>query len=215
MGYPTSCSICLDKKANAILGELALSVKPFRPGDNPSIMLVGLNPTLKKKMKRVKTVLDLDNVEGNFYKFTVSDVLEPVGIALEDVYATNLIKCTFRDEPRDISKDIRGSDEDGAVKQLLAPFFHHCKRYLMEELREVNPRLVIAFGNKTHQFIVEEFNLEAQGVKYKMKDAFGHVYRVSVLGRNVCYAPCIREAAKGLPVFQKSWQPFIRGLRES
>lgn len=213
MGYPENCRMCADEKMEPVIGGLKLSVKPFKQGDNPVIMLVGLNPTLIKK--RANTVFELDNVNSPIYKFIVSDILEPTGITLGDIYATNLVKCTFKDEPRNISENISGKSDTKAVMKVLAPFFNHCRRYFFEELQVMKPRLVIAFGEKTHQFIVKELDLAKQNVKPNMKDAFGNIYRVKILDREVYYAPCIREVAKAHLKLQKSWDPFITAIKDT
>lgn len=212
MGYPVSCNICSEHKAELGIGGLELSVKPFKQRENPTVMLVGLNPTLTKK--KVHTVFELDNKKSPIYSYIVNDVLLPSGLSLDDVYATNLIKCTFRDEPRIIAGNVSGDKDNKAVKEFLAPFFNYCKGYFVEELEEVKPRLLISFGEVPHQFIVNKLDLTKQNVKPKMKDAFGNIYQVNVHGSNFCYSPCIRVVARRYPIFQESWDPFIVGLRD-
>ena len=213
MGYPTRCSICSDHKMELGIGGLELSVKPFKQGSNPVIMLVGLNPTLTKK--KVRTVLELDDKKSPIYRYIVDDILKPACIDLDNIYATNLIKCTFRDEPRKIAGNVSGDKDNKAVKEFLAPFFNYCKSYFVEELKEVDPRLIISFGEVPHQFIVNELDLAKQNVKPKMKDAFGSIYQVNALNRDFYYAPSIRVVAKRHPVFQESWEPFIMGLQDA
>ena len=210
MGYPASCNICSEHKAELGIGGLELSVKSFKQGDNPAVMLVGLNPTLTKK--KAHTVFELNNKKSPIYSYIVNDVLLPSGISLDDVYATNLIKCTFRDEPRIIAGNVSGDKDNKAVKEFLAPFFNYCKSYFVEELKEIKPRLVISFGEVPHQLIVNELDLTKQNVKPRMKDAFGHLYQVNAHGSDFYYAPCIRVVAKRHPVFQEAWEPFITGI---
>ncbi len=212
MGYPTSCSICSEHKTELGIGGLELTVKPFMQGENPTVMLVGLNPTLTKK--KAHTVLELDDKKSPIYSYIVNDVLQPSGISLKDVYATNLVKCTFKEEPRKIVGNVTGERDNSAVKEFLSPFFKHCKRYFIAELKEVKPELVISLGEVPHQFIVNELNLSEQNVKPKMKDAFGNIYRVTALNMGFYYAPCIRVVAKRHPVFQESWDTFIVGISD-
>jgi uracil-DNA glycosylase len=212
MGYPTSCNICFEHKAELGIGGLELSVKPFKQGENPTVMLVGLNPTLTKK--KAHTVFELDNKKSPIYSYIVNDVLQPSGISLNDIYATNLIKCTFRDEPRIIAGNVSGDRDNKAVKEFLAPFFNYCKGYFVAELQEVKPRLVISFGEVPHQFIVNELDLTKHNVKPKMKDAFADIYQINACGRDFYYAPCIRVVAKRHPIFQEAWEPFILRIRD-
>jgi uracil-DNA glycosylase len=214
MGYPKECDICLKERSLGELGEknLKLTVRPFQQARDPKVMLVGLNPTLIKK--KAKVVLELDDSRSQIYRFVNDDVLTPAGITPEKhVYATNLVKCTFSKEPRIMSEEGSGQKGNEAVKELLSPFFKNCRRYFEEEIKEMRPRILISFGEKPHQMITEEFGLAQQGVKTRMKDAFGKVYPVNMLGVDIVYAPCIRVVAKNRPYFANYWGTFIKNLR--
>ena len=114
-----------------------------------------------------------------------------------------------------MSERARGEKGNEAVKKLLSPFFQNCKRYFAEEIREIRPRILISFGEIPHQLITEEFGLAQQGVKIRMKDAFGNVYPVKMLGLDIKYFPCLRVVAKNHPYFSKFWGAFIKKLKEA
>ena len=213
MGYPTSCSICIDEKVKPDLSELELSVKPFKSGENPTIMLVGLNPTLVNK--KAHTVFELDDSKSHIYRFIVSDVLRSVGIDLnKHIYATNLIKCIFPKEPRIICKQKYGKQDNETVKSFLQPYFMNCRKYFTEEIRDIGPKILISFGEVPHQLLWEEFGWSDNNIDRNMKEAFGKSYRVKILGQDIIYMTCIRPKARGRKEFTDKWPTFIKELKD-
>jgi Uracil DNA glycosylase superfamily. len=217
-GYPEKCNICVKEgtKAELFKGGLELSVRPFWKGNNPKVMLVGLNPTLANK--QVRTVFDLDNKDSQIFKYISHDILEPTRIKLnEHIYATNLVKCTFpyKQEPRVICEKSSGKKDNQTVKKFLSPFFQNCKKYFKEEINQINPKVVIFFGEVPHQLIVEEFDLQSQKVDKDMKKAFSNIYRVNILDRELLYVPCIRLKVKRRAYFRDLWDVFIKRLQEA
>lgn len=53
----------------------------------------GQDPTISER--QVDTVLDLANKGGRLYNYIFGELLGPLGVTPEMVYATNLIKCRF------------------------------------------------------------------------------------------------------------------------
>ena len=216
MGYPEKCDICLNDRVLTRFGQrnLQLAVRPFHQVRDAKVMLVGLNPTLIRKEARV--VLELDDAYSQICRFVAGDVLKPAGIDLnKHVYATNLVKCTFSKEPRIMSKEEAGKDGNEAVKRLLLPFFRNCRKYFEEEIGEISPKILIAFGEKTHKLITEEYGLTRQGVKKGMKNAFGNIDHINLLGHDIAYVPCIRPVARRHTFFANSWEGFLKRLKET
>lgn len=221
MGYPKACNICNEKRINA--DKLELSVKAFQKGKGPKVMLIGLNPTLAKR--EANYVLELENEKSSIRKFIVNEVLHPAGLKLEEhVYATNLVKCSFpkNQEPRIICKGIYGNADNQTVKKFLFPFFRECKRYFVEEVKEIKPKIMIVFGEVPHQLLVEEkkWGLQKQNVEPAMKNAFGKKYDINLFGLDVSYFPCIRQKGEAhaylkgkLPDFQKNLKKTVSSLR--
>ena len=218
MGYPNVCTTCVKQKiqADMFAGELALLAQPFQQGPSPFVMLIGLNPTLMKK--QVSCVFDLDDKESPIYHYITRQVLKPAGLTLDDIYATNLVKCTFPfyQEPRFICKQTQGNSvTNKAVREFLSPFFEKCKEHLKREIRKINPNIVIAFGEVTHQLIVKTFDLKDRTVDKTMRKAFGTMHLVEMAGRDVYYLPCIRQRAKRHAGFDSSRDRFIKNLRRA
>ncbi len=214
MGYPEACDICIKQKiyAGVLEGGIKLSTKPFK-GNNPKVMLVGLNPTLVKE--QVSYVFDLHNKNSPIRRYIIDDILKPTGLRIEDIYATNLVKCTFLQEPRAICKEIMDKDDNETVKDFLFPFFQNCRQHFKAEVYEIKPKILLSFGEIPHQLLVEEFGLDKQKVEKEMKKAFSNIYPVSLLDHDILYGPCIRQKAKVHPYLNSLFPEFVQNLKKA
>ena len=206
MAYPEDCTICMEEGVHADLfdGDLELAAKPFK-GASPSVILAGQDPTVTKR--QVCSVLDLNNPDGRLYEYVVGDILETVGLNLDDVYATDLVKCRFpvNYTPRSITQKY-----DMTIKEFLSPFFYHCRQWFVEEVREVRPKIIMSLGEPVHQLLVEEF---AWAVPTQMRQVFGQVYLVSLFADKFLYAPCIHYSSKDTDeYFRHRWNTFVENL---
>ena len=208
MGFPKACNICVKEGINAhlFLGNLELVLRPFE-GGNPLVLLVGQDPTIAKG--QIYSVLDLENPNGRLYKYIVSEILKPVGLTLENIYATDLIKCRFPDNqtPKVISQN-----HGLTIKDFLSPFFRNCRQWLSQEAKEIRPKIILSFGEPVHQMLVEEFGWT---VPIKMKEAFSNIYPTNLFGGNAFYLPCIHINTKGKPHYRTLWPKFIQNLKEA
>lgn len=205
LGYPNSCSLCKSKDQkyrNLFKGDLELRVKPFR-GNKPWIMLVGQDPTISER--QVDTVLDLANKGGRLYNYIFGEILGPLGVTPEMVYATNLIKCRFPNNqtPKRICERHKKT-----MKEFLQPFFDNCRKWFIEEMEEIQPRILISFGEPVHQLLIESFQWS---IPKQMKDAFSHVYQVHN-PFSFTYMPCIHINSKAHEHYQGLWDEFIKEL---
>ncbi len=206
MGFPKDCDICVKTKINTHLfnGNIELALRPIK-GANPSVLLAGQDPTISKG--QVSSVLDLENTSGSLYKYIVAEILEPAGIKLDNIYATDLVKCHFpaNKTPKAISKN-----HGITIKDFLTPFFCNCRQWFFQEVLEIHPKIILSFGEPVHQLLIEEFGW---AVPTEMKDAFSNIYKVSLLGNNIFYAPCIHINSKEHLHYKNLWNKFIQNLR--
>ena len=208
MGFPKNCDTCGELKVNAHLyhDNLKLALRPFK-GTKPSVLLAGQDPTIAKR--QVYSALDLENTNGRLYKYIVGEILEPAELTLDNVYATDLVKCHFPDNqtPKAIS------EKHGiSMKDFLYPFFRNCRRWFLQEVQEIRPKILLSFGEPVHQLLTEEFGW---AVPIRMKDAFSNIYEVRLQGDNTLYAPCVHINSKGHVHYKKLWNRFIQNLREA
>ena len=208
MGLPETCDICAKGKINAGLfqGSIEMGSRPFK-GPNPSVMLVGQDPTIAKG--QVDSVLDLENPSGQLYRFLVTEILEQVGLKVENVYATDLVKCRFPNNqtPRAISQNHRIG-----IKDFLCPFFRNCRQWFFQEAREIRPMLVLSLGQPVHQMLIEEFGWD---IPSGMKDAFSKFCKVQLLGENTFYVPCIHINSRAHSHYKDRWKKFTENLEEA
>ena len=170
-------------------------------------MLDCQEPTTSKGA--VYSVLDLENTSGSLYRYIVNEILEPVALSLNNIYATDAVKCRFPDnqKPYAISKK-----HDITTKDFLSPFFCNCRHWFLQEVQEIHPNIMLPFGEPVHQLLIEEFHWV---VPTSMKDAFSNIYKVNLLGDIIFYLPCIHINTKNLSHYKNLWNKFIQNLKEA
>lgn len=180
-GYPESCVIC-KFCAECKQKGLKLQVKPyFRPGDSFRLMLIGQDPTIFQKKERVKKVLMLNEENGQLTRWLKSIFGEEKFNSIT-IYATNLVKCTFEKPP----STYRG-------KHFLRPYFENCKKYLIEEIKSFKPSLILTFGEPSHRYCNQIFDIEDK-IGDTMQQAFGTsqgFFQVSWEGISFKYSPAL------------------------
>ncbi len=150
------------------------------------------------------------------YKYKTVDILNHAGQTLNNIYATNLIKCQFPNNqtPKSISEKHKVK-----IKDFLCPFFNNCKHWFFKEVHEIRPKIILSFGEPVHQFLIEEFSWS---VPETMKAAFSNVYKVNLLDykvnlldNNVLYIPCIHINTRRHRHYKERWQKFILNLKKA
>lgn len=198
-GYPQHCDLCSDLSDPA----RSLRVAPYlRESGAFRLMLVGQDPTVRKKPERVKHVLMLDQGQGQLSRWLgqlFGDAFQAVTIC-----ATNVVKCSFSRPPSEM--------EAGGLKFLL-PYARLCKRYLVQEAKTFQPDLVIALGGVAHTIFRQNLDIPA-ATGETMQDAFSGVFsRVSLDGYAFDYSPCLHiQTFRVAETYGESVAKFKRGL---
>jgi len=187
-------------------GSLELDLRPVE-GCNPSVIHVGQDPTIARG--KIYSVSDLGNSKSRLYKYIVGEILQPAGIKIDNIYATDLVKCRF---PNNQTPKIIHESYGIPIKEFLTPFFFNCRQWLFQELRDFRPRIVISFGEPVHQLLIEQFSWD---VPTGMKDGFSNIYSVLLFDHNIYYAPCIHINSRGKPHYRNLWSKFIQRLKET
>lgn len=98
-GYPPSCSVCREilvvRDSTGTRGYLLkpeLKAGPYI-GSHPTVLLVGQDPTLRTR--HIYTALEFGQRDSALRRWIEEEILTPLGFTADDVYATNLVKCTF------------------------------------------------------------------------------------------------------------------------
>lgn len=177
-GYPKlDCKKC----KNINIDDCNLKVLPsYIKSQQNKLMLIGQDPTIFKNPERVKYVLMLNEDEGQLSQWLKSIFGENFDNLT--IYATNLVKCTFFSPP---------STRDVGSVNFLKPYFENCKDYLMEEINNYRPDIVLTLGEPTHKLFCLFFD-KANTIQLKMKEAFtGEFMKIKTDLLEFDYSPCL------------------------
>jgi uracil-DNA glycosylase len=178
-GYPHECNDCA-----SIGGDpgRSLKVAPYlREGTRFRLMLVGQDPTVRRRPERVKHVLMLDQPNGQLSRW-LRGLFNPATFDRLTIYATNVVKCSFSKPPSDF--------EPGGLA-FLTPYANTCRQHLVKELSAYQPDLVMTLGEPSHKVFRLMLD-QPDVVGEEMKDAFtGSFVRASVDGFEFDYTPCL------------------------
>lgn len=180
-GYPKKCKSCL-KSEECLEKDIELRVHPYyRRGNHYRLMLIGQDPTIFIKKERVKSVLMLDEENGQLRKW-LGQIFGADFLNNSTVYATNIVKCTFPKPP----STYRG-------KHFLKPYFKNCQVYLKKELLGFKPDLVLTFGEPSHRYFSSLLDNSEQ-IGETMQSAFGNnerFFRAQIDGFGFSYSPSL------------------------
>lgn len=101
-----------------------------------------------------------DGAPGGKY---IEKLLEPMNLSLNDVWIADSLKC-----PTEAHDQLETVDVDTSAA------FGHCKKYLDEELREVDPDLIVALGNEASERVLDVLGVEAS--IHTKKSDYGRVF---------------------------------------
>jgi len=178
-GYPPRCNDCA-----AITSDpgRTLRVEPFhKPGGPFRLMLIGQDPTVRKRPDRVTQVLMLNKPSGQLHRW-LRNLIGEAAFDQVTIYATNVVKCSFSRPPSEF--------DQGGLK-FLEPYADKCRRHLAKEVANYRPGLVISLGEPSHKiFRLVLDNPEV--VVSTMQGAFtGQFVQASIGGIAFDYTPCL------------------------
>ena len=177
-GYPRQCTKCESISS----GGLKLP-SPYYNNVTSSkkVMLIGQDPYIHKDPERVECVLMLDEENGQLKRWLSGFLGENIFERIE-LYATNVVKCPIkRESPASLKR----------VLSLLKPCFDNCKGYLIDEVTQFKPTLVLAFGEPAHKLFITILN-NGNVFEDSMKEAFtGKFIKASIRDVRFHYSPCL------------------------
>jgi uracil-DNA glycosylase len=198
-GYPPECDVCRDLPDPG----RSLRVAPFfREGGRFRLMLVGQDPTVRKKPERVRHALMLDQPGGQLSRW----LGHLFGEAFQAVtlYATNVVKCSFSRPPSEM--------EEGGLA-FLVPYARRCKAYLAQEVKTFAPDLVIALGEPPHRIFREMLDAPAATAETMQAAFTGSFKNVSIDGVAFDYSPCLHiQTFRVAETYGESVARFKEGL---
>lgn len=197
-GYPEQCAKC------AANGELNLRVAPyFREGNDPRLMLIGQDPTIRREPERVKYVLMLDQKNGQLSRW-LRGLFGADNFDSLTLYATNLVKCSFSAPP--------STARQGGLK-FLRPYFENCREYLVQEVSRFRPTLVLSLGEPAHKLFITMLD-NGDEIGDSMQTAFtGNFVRARLRDVEFDYSPCLHiQTFRVAEVYGDSVERFKAGV---
>lgn len=168
-------------------------------------MLIGQDPTVRKRPERVEQVLMLNQPGGQLSRW-LRDLLGESVFERITIYATNLVKCSFPKPP---------SDFDNGGYQFLTPYANNCRRHLTQEVASFHPTLVISLGEPSHRIFRQMLD-QPKEIDDSMQGAFtGKFVHVSIGGMYFHYTPCPHiQTFRGSETYRSRVTAFKEGLKQ-
>lgn len=177
-GCPKQCTRC----ASLYQVQARLVPSYFKEGGEPKLMLIGQDPTIRRKRDRVKHALMLDDPNSQLSRWLREEVFGRNNFNSLTLYATNLVKCSLQEPP--------SGARQGSLR-FLRPYFENCKGYLLDEIPKFRPALVLTLGETAHKLFITTLD-NRDDIADRMKDAFtGAFVRAKFRGMEFDYSPCL------------------------
>lgn len=207
-GYPVICGKCNSFESKPKNIE---RIDPFyKVGDKLKLLLIGQDPTIFDDPERVNTVLMLDETKGRngqLRKWLEKELFGTENFHKIEIYATNLVKCQF-DKPPTVSSE-------GALR-FLKPRFELCKSYLINEINNFKPEIVITLGESAHILFTKGIEVISGNLSGNMKEDFtGKFIKVRINKIEFYYSPCLHiKTFRVAETYGKQVIDFKYGLYE-
>lgn len=197
-----SCTRCESNPALAPWVTLRKPV-PYQVQSESPVLIVGHSPSVRTS-KDIRTVLDLDR-QDSLYRYLAYEVLDPLGLNLEQCAATNAVKCFMRRLPEDL--------ESNGIPVMEAAFAE-CSQHFEQEVQLLRPKLVITLSQRVLQLLAKRY----LNLTLPMKSVFGSLLYLPVGGTDILWIPIVHLPKPGSKV-QRHYFPSqterLRVLRAS
>jgi len=177
MEYDIRTEIINCNKCNKIDGVMLTKPDAFYGGVKPKVMIIGHSPTVRTS-EQADVVLKLDNPNRALYKYINNNILQPLGITINDIYCTNLIKCYTEKLPEDVN-----SKNKNYIEEITG----NCFDLLEKEIESINPQLIISLSGRVFEIIAERY----MNKKLKIKNCYGILCNINILGKDIKYIPVV------------------------
>ena len=157
----SDCRICQERK---------IAYDPIesyhKENGTPRIMLIGQDPTIRNKTKKVKCALMLDDPNSSICRW-IKEIFGDDNFVKYEIYATNAIKCVLKDVATDKGKD--------GIKYL-KPIFEKCKEHLINEIKDFKPDYIFTLGEPCYKLFSYMLKDEIE-LKEDFSDLFGKKFK--------------------------------------
>lgn len=165
---------------------------PFVGGESPRVLLLGQDPTIDSE-KPLETVLGMRSRSRPLFGYIAGSILYPLDIPIDEVATTNLIKCASRQKPRVIERT-QG-----------IPYIEMCARncfwHLEEEIRLMQPRLLISFGQPVLRTLCTLVGKEPVW----MRDVFAEPMSLTIAEVEMSWLACVHISSRSEAHYAEQW----------
>lgn len=121
-------------------------------------------------------------------------LLDKVGLSLNDIYVANILKCRPPENRNPTNEEIKAHTP-----------------WLLEQIKEMKPKVVCSLGNYATKFFLSEGNIEDMDKKPGITQVHGKVHTVKINGLNIKLIPLFHPAAiiynqKLLPLWEQDME---------
>jgi len=155
---------------------------PYGVSSEARILILGHSPRVGTSSQGViDTTLDL-NRESSLWTYITAKILSPLGIALKECAATNLVKCQTKKEMPESIRISGGTTFMGRV-------FEYCGKHLENEILLFSPSLIISLSETVAVLLQKRFLPDAK--RLPMRKIFGTKQRLEVKGKDYLWIPVV------------------------
>ena len=145
-----------------------------------NILIVGHSPAVRTGLKPTVT-LDLNN-DGRLSQYVTKEILDPLGIELNDCVATNIIKCYTKYMPEDIRLNNK--------KTFMAEVFEYCRFHFEKQVQLLDPKIIISLS-ETVAILLQNNYSAIEPIPIRMKKIFATVQKLKIFERIYDWIPVV------------------------
>jgi len=170
--------ICRQCSSDSIICDLIMYKKPysFYGSTKPKVMLIGHSPSVRTS-EEAEVVLKMNLEKRPIYNYIYTRVLIPLGIPLENLYCTNLIKCKTTKLPEDYDRKVN----------FFEIAFNNCKHLLELEIGTLKPSLIISLSERVLRILSKHYFNQ----QLNMKESFAKLFTIQINGVEYPYIPLV------------------------
>lgn len=178
---------------------------PFVGSESPRVLLLGQDPTIDSE-KPLQTVLGMRSRSRPLFGYIAGSILYPLGIPIEEVAATNLIKCASLQKPRLIERT-----QGIPYIEMCA---RNCFRHLKQEIQLMQPRLLISLSQPVLRTLCTLVGREPVW----MRDIFAEPMSLTIAGVEMTWLACVHISSRSKAHYAnqldklRDWAPTIARL---
>ncbi len=181
-------------------------IKDFKGIDYKTggIAIIGQDPGITTQ-STVDTVLMLDNVKSNLFKYVKKNILDPLDISINEIIAINLIEKQFNTSLRDIAKR-----EKVSFYLLVSKIAQKYFSLFEMKLSKYKPKYLITLGKPVFHFLLSKSSAKS----LELKRVFAREIAIAINKEQYILIPCVHYNSRNIKIY-KNQKDKLSNLRLS